>query len=372
MAGSVLLIVTTFANAFWAGWLLALRPRQLTGTQDRYDGLHTTTAVFAVPFMLVAGLLADKWGVEIVLLLGGCLAALAFVGLDRGNSLVPTIGAAALLAGAIAALLVGSLVLMPHAFYPAHPARSMNLGFIAIALGGLGGGLFVSQLTTTWGHHKTTLALAMASLLPAACVVSTPAGDFGDATGGDITLLLSDVRIVLILVIAALCFPLDAALGPWVRRYVREHAYRPSSATLMAVGYWVAFLGTRLIVGLMLPTGWEHVWIVVWAILAVVILTNMLGAYSPGTNLAGLWLTGACCAPLVPTLLGLALRNYAESAGLVLGLTAAAGMLGNLLVLPWIDATRPECLTRTSLRGATALAVVLLVPALVLAVIGIL
>jgi quinol-cytochrome oxidoreductase complex cytochrome b subunit len=259
---------------------------------------------------------------------------------------------------------------MPHAFYPAHPARSINLGFIAFAVGGLAG-MTTPQYAGRWGHHKTLLALAIASLLPAAFVMCTPSGEFPEPRGGDLMLLLADVRIGLIAVIAALCFPLDTMLGPWVRRYVVEHAHRRSGAVVMAVGFWAAFLGTRLFAGLTLPTGWEHVWIVVWAVLAVIIFSNMLGAYSPGTNMVGLWLTGACCAPLMPTLLGLALQINSDSPGLVLGLTAAAGMLGNLLVLRWIDASRPECMTKTSLRGATALAVVLLVPALVLAVIGI-
>jgi hypothetical protein len=84
----------------------------------------------------------------------------------------------------------------------------------------------------------------------------------------------------------------------------------------------------------------------------------------------GLWLTAACCAPFVPTLLGLTLHHHPECPGAAVGLTGAAGMLGILLASPLLDTSRPDRPSRNALRGAVALALLLLVPALVLAVLG--
>ena len=79
---------------------------------------------------------------------------------------------------------------------------------------------------------------------------------------------------------------------------------------------------------------------------------------------------GGCCGPLVPTLLGLLVESFPREPGRAAGLVCAAGALSTVLVVPWIDASRPGRSTRTAMRGAVALAVLSMAPALVLALLG--
>jgi hypothetical protein len=280
-------------------------------------------------------------------------------------------GTAAMLAGAAAALFNASIVLMPQAFFPDNAARSINLGFVAIAAGAMTAPLVLRLLVGRLEINKTLLILACACLVPAAAVACTPSEqlvlDPVPAERGDV---LHDPRIALLFLATALAFPLEAFLAPWVRRFVGEHAHVPGSTVVLSGGFWLAFLGSRLAAAVLLPDSGAAWLVLVLTMLAAITLGNLIGAYAPGSAGLALILTGACCGPLVPTLLGLVVQSNPGEIGPVVGWANAAGALSTALVVPWVDASRPGRSTRAAMRGAVALAVLLMAPALVLALIG--
>ena len=381
MAESTILLLATFANALLAGFLLALpgalRPTLLErpGIAGRYAQLlPAAVRLLLVPLMLATALLIDKWVVSTVLVAGGLLAALALVSVERGGafgSFASFAGTAAMLAGAAAALFNASIVVMPQAFFPGHAARAINLGFIAIAVGALAAPGLLRLLLRRLDLNKTLLVLAFACLIPAALVACTPSEQLVLApvapVQGDV---IRDPRIVLLFLATALAFPLEAFLGPWVRRFAREHSHVPGAAMALGAGFWLAFLGSRLAAAVMLPESWAAWLVLVLTMLAAITLGNLMGAYAPGSAGVALLITGACCGPLVPTLLGLVVQSNPGEIGPVVGLANAGGALSTVMVAPWVDASRPGSTTRTAMRAAMALAVLLMAPALVLALIG--
>src|SRR5436853_379694 len=96
MAGSALLIATVLATAFWAGVLLTVRPSQLIARTERRPGLRRTLIFLTLACMTISGIAVDLWGLQTVLVLGSCVAALAFLSLDHGDSLAATLGGTAL------------------------------------------------------------------------------------------------------------------------------------------------------------------------------------------------------------------------------------------------------------------------------------
>jgi hypothetical protein len=102
--------------------------------------------------------------------------------------------------------------------------------------------------------------------------------------------------------------------------------------------------------------------VLVLAMVAAITFGNMLSEYKPGGSGLGLWLAGACCGPLLPTLWGVVLNTFPASAGPALGLFNTAGALSLLALRPFLESS-----TRSALRWSTLLAVLLLAPALVLA-----
>jgi hypothetical protein len=381
VAGSTILLLATVTNALLAGFLLALpvalRPLLLErpAFSNRYAQLlPAAVRILLVPLMVATALLIDKWVVSTVLVAGALLAALALVTVERGgalSSLASFAGTAAMLAGAAAALFNASIVLMPQAFFPDNAARSINLGFVAIAAGAMTAPLVLRLLVGRLEINKTLLILACACLVPAAAVACTPSEqlvlDPVPAERGDV---LHDPRIALLFLATALAFPLEAFLAPWVRRFVGEHAHVPGSTVVLSGGFWLAFLGSRLAAAVLLPDSGAAWLVLVLTMLAAITLGNLMGAYAPGSAGLALILTGASCGPLVPTLLGLVVQSNPGEIGPVVGWANAAGALSTALVVPWVDASRPGRSTRAAMRGAVALAVLLMAPALVLALIG--
>ena len=189
-----------------------------------------------------------------------------------------------MLAGAAAALFNASILVMPQAFFAGNAVRSINLGFVAIALGPLAAPVVLRVALRRLEMNKALLVLAFCCLIPALCVACTPSEDFVlTAVAGEPGESMRDPRIVLLFLAVALAFPLEAFLGPWVRRFVCEHAYVPGSALLLTSGFWLAFLGSRLAAALFLPEAGGAWMVLVLAMLAAITLGNLIGAYAPGS-----------------------------------------------------------------------------------------
>jgi hypothetical protein len=374
MNGSYLLIAIVFACALLAGMVIALPgavaaslANHLQLASGRQRILRSLLLVLLVPMMLVAGLLIDKWGVQTLLLIGAMLAALALVLLERGyTKLRPALGAIALLAASGAALLTGSVVAMPHAIFPDNPARSVCLGSLATIVGVLLTPALLRTLVKRLEPRRTVLLLAMVCLVPAACVAVTPTEEVAQPTpSADWTHLFADHHLGLLLLLGLLAFPVEAALTGWTRRYVVEQGYLPGSTAVLGSGFWLMFLAARLATGLFLPNLGETILVIVLALVAAITMGNMLSEYAPGRGGWGLWLTGACFGPLVPAVQGLVLRMYPHDAGPALGLVNAAGALSTLVLVPLMEKS-----PRSALRWSTILALLLIAPALVLALTG--
>jgi hypothetical protein len=371
MNGSTMLIATLLACAGLSGAIFALPAalaplaKHLDLAEGRPRVLRTLFLVLLVPMMLVGGLLIDKWGVQTVLLTGGLLATLALVLMERGGAPRAAAGAMALLAAAEAALTTGSVVAMPHAFFPDNAGRSVCLGGLAVLAGALLSLVVVRLLTRRLEPRKVLLIMALGCLVPAGCVALTPAEDFAQPpTGVNWVHLFTDVRLPLVGLVVLLAAPLEAGLAGWTRRYVVEHGYLPGAAAVRWGGFWVAFLAARLAAALLLPPGGEAVLVLLAGLLTAVALGNMLSEYAVGSIL-GLWLVGACCGPLLPAALGLTLRAFTADPGPAVGIVSAAGALSTLALQPVLGRS-----TRGAMRLSTGLALMLLGPALVLALAG--
>lgn len=370
MNGAYLLLATVLACAFLAGSVLsvpAASAKALAGylelPERRVRGLRTLLVLLMVPMMPISGLVVDKWGVQTLLLLGALLAALAPVVLERAGSPPSALTAVMLLAGAGAALINGSLLLMPLVFFPDNPVRSVNLGSLVIFLGMVLTPPLVRKLGQRLEAQKLLLLLGLVCLVPAtlvacsdALVRTPPAADMGWLS------ILSDYRLALLALMAVLICPLDAALAGWVRRYVVELGYLKAPTTVMWGGLWIAFLGSRLLTGLFLPHGGGFILLLVLGLVAGITFGNMLSEFKVGGNGLGLWLAGACCGPLLPTLLGLVVQMFAGNPAPALGVVQAAGLLSMVGARPFLERS-----PRTALRWSTLQAVLMLAPALVLA-----
>jgi hypothetical protein len=118
---------------------------------------------------------------------------------------------------------------------------------------------------------------------------------------------------------------------------------------------WAAFLMGRLGMALFLhrdwlnpvADGWLLLMLAVWSAVA---LGNAAGSHTPAGATGALVLVGACLGPILPTLVGIALKEAGPAAyGTAYGIVSAVGVTGGLALAPLFRGTAAR---GKALRGA--------------------
>jgi fucose permease len=144
MAGFQAVAAVTISGAIVFGMMLALLgslklalAKRLNLGEGRIGALLSAFNLALIPMMLLVGLVIDRWGVRVTMILGSLILSGAMLYL----TLTPTysrVFSALLLAGlGGAAVSTASIVLMPAAFFPGEESASLNLGNVFFALGAL-------------------------------------------------------------------------------------------------------------------------------------------------------------------------------------------------------------------------------------------
>src|SRR5947208_266236 len=142
MIGFQAVTAVAIVGALLFGMVLTLPGRlQLPLTKDLQLGEERVSQLLLVvnlsllPLMLVSGILCDALGVQSVLLTGSFLTAGALFLLGTSITYLRSVAALFLIAAGGACLGTAATVLMPPAFFPTHPAASLNLGYVFCASG---------------------------------------------------------------------------------------------------------------------------------------------------------------------------------------------------------------------------------------------
>jgi fucose permease len=377
MNDAQLLLGTTVGGAFVAGLILALpgsltRPlaQHLGTSEGRAATLGAVLQLLLVPMMLVSGLLIDKWGPQVVLVLGTLLTACGIASLEFTRSYRHALLALLAVAVAGAGVSTASISLMPRAFFPDRTAASTNLGYVAFTLGVLLAPRLSGLLKSRLGFRRSLQMLALLCLLPAVPAVLTPAAAFAvgrpPADPGNV---LADPRLWLAALIALLYQPLEGSLSAWTATYLKELGYPERTAPVLWWAFWAVFLATRLLAASFVQAGFAPWLILLLALLAAVTLGNLVGAYRPTSGGLGLLLVGMCFGPLFPTLVGVVLQMFPHQPGLPVGVVLASAAAGSLLLPPFIDVYARRTSARLAMRIPMVVALALMAPALVLALI---
>ncbi len=368
------LIAVTIASAAAFGMLLALLgsiklalAKRLNIDEARVGGLLSAFFLALMPMMLLSGMLIDTLRVEWVVLLGSLLLALAVFGLALCRSYAHCLGAILLAGVAGPCLSAGSSVLMPRAFFPDNPAASTNLGNVFFGLGALLTPALADLLLRWLGFRRAVGLLAVVFLAPAVAMALTSREAFAIPAGprGSLVEVLSSPTLWLTALVFFLYCPLEGALGTWATTYLTGLGYREGRAALLLSGFWLTFLGGRLLTSVLqyrhiLPPGSEPWLICLLALLAAMALGNLAGASRMGNAGSGLLLLGLLLGPIFPTLVGLLFDHFEEhSRGTAFGAMFALGATGNLLLPPLIGAYARRTTVQRSLRIPLILALLL-------------
>jgi fucose permease len=352
MTGRYELIPVTIACAFVVGVVLALLgsiklslAKRLAIDEGRVGGLLAALNVALIPMMLLSGVLIDRCGVEWVLVFSALFTATGLFALALSRTYPVALASILVVGAAGAGLSTAGIVLMPVAFFPAHPAASSNLGNVFFGLGALLTPWLTDALIRGLGFRRGLGLLALLALTPALAAAMTPSSDFpAYANRGDLAAVLRDPVLWLAGLAFLLYYPLEGTIGAWATIYLTDLGYRERRAAFLLSAFWLAFLAARLSAAFLQQQSTTGIWSSPWfvlglALLAAVVLGNLAGAPTRGSAGWGLPLVGALFGPIFPTLVGILFKHFPEAQwGTAYGAMFAIGATGGLVLPPIMGA----------------------------------
>jgi fucose permease len=373
-----LLIASAVASGFAIGFVPVLVDSmrlplhgQLKGFEKAVDRILLLFYVTWLPAMPLAGMLIDDWRNMDVLFFGllACVLGMAWLGLAQ--SLRSLASSVLVLGAGYSAVAVAGIALMPAAlgFSPrASTIAALNVGFVCVSIGAVVAPMLVAWVGRRWGHRQGLLYLSLAPVV-AATLVYLARGDFPERQGfAPSSEFIHDARLWLLAAVILLYFALENCLEVWPEPYLKELGYRGRYLSAAMLLFWGAFTLVRLVTGWLPETNYDT-WLLLALVLASsILLGNLIGADEYSAGSAGVWLTGACYGPLLPSFLALVLDMFPESSP-ALGMMLALSGLDTLIVRPLMTALARRRPARTVMRVPTVLGLILAAPLFVLALI---
>jgi MFS family permease len=380
MAGIQAVTMVAIGGAFTCGLALALLGALKRAVAEegatsgrRVGALSVALNLFLIPTVLLWGLLVDRWGVRGVVLCGSVSLTAGLLALSVRPA-PPRDFLALLLAGlGGSALWTASTVAMPQAFFGvALATASVNLGHVFLALGAL----VAPGLVDVFGQRlrlKKALALfAFLCLLPAFPAALADEGTLdapGEPAASGAAVLLTNEHVWLAGLVLFFYVPLEAVIGVRATAYLvgSSHSKRPGA---WMAGFWAAFVASRLLTAFaqytdVLSARHDAWFVVLLALLAAVALGNLSGTTRRSATRIGVVLLGLLLGPVLPTLVGVVLRNLSEEQGTAVGVLFGLGSLGSLVLGPVLAGRKAPESVQAALRRPMVLALVLAGVALV-------
>ncbi len=222
----------------------------------------------------------------------------------------------------------------------------LNLAFVGVCLGTLAAPQWIHAVVGRFESRRGFLLLALACLVPALFVLVTPADHFAsalpnDANASQATPIFDDPLAWILAGLVFLYFPLEGLLASWRKNFWQQTDH---AARLAPLVFWLVFLSARLATGWLVGDRYA-IWVLVSLALGhAAMLGNLAGEFSHRGGAAWLWGAGASSAPLLPTLLAIALTLFPRTPAAVMGLMFGLGYLGNFVLQPLLQgfaANRP-------------------------------
>ncbi len=343
-----LLMVTTLFASFFVGacltlltWTTAPVRNHLKITTPRQQmGLAVAFLAFLTVIMILSGWFITGMGAKAVLIWGSLIAGFSLASLGLTNSYQNSLIAAALLGTGTAMLHTALVVIMPRAFLNVvDPAGSVNLGYIAVALGGLLMPKLYPTLLERIGIRRAFLGLGLAALLPAGMAAITANILFPDytSTAGIGTLLQNPLTWIITLGVF-FYYCVETSVLSWTPNFLHSFSFSSRSMLLLQVTFWVALLGARALAAFVFTTTPAFLaLLLVLAILTAVSIGNMIGIDERVSSGGSYLFLGGCLGPILPTMLGLITILYGNSGPPAVGLICGLGMCGKLVSFPVMD-----------------------------------
>ncbi len=374
--------VVAFASVFGLGIIFSvigavkLKMAEVLEIDDaKVGGLISALMFSSLVVVLVIGPLMDKVGYKAIAVLGFAAGGVCLWILATARSYGLALVACLLLGiGAMCVNTAGNVLGPTVLFGGENAPAASNLLNVFFGVGAFVTPLIAAALLSRMGYTPTVSIIGAVCFVP---IIIALLSKYPPAPPGfDISQSLGLIANPAVLVggIALFCYiGLEVSMGGFVSTYAKSHDLTDERAGAVLSGFWISLMVARLAaagaLNLVEPT--KHaILIPILAVGAVISISIMVTARSPGMGIFGTILTGLAFGPCFPTLVGVTFTKTAAIplgiAGSVFGLIFAIGLAGATLLPMAIGKYSAQLSIRQSLKIAIGVAAGLIVVSAIL------
>ena len=345
------LVISGIAYAL-LGSVKAPLSKQLNIGETGVGGLMSMFGLTIIPMALIAGILNDLVGRQIIISSGFILTMLSLVLLANSKNMKMALASVFLFGTGWAAVINVLNVASPIAFV-ALENRTQDTAHFAMNLGDFifGVGAFIAPLLFAWMIRRIRLSrtfyfVAVLSLLPVLLglfvkwdveALRVPTGVSFDAK---MTLLVDGMKVLLRDPVVWLCslamffhFPMEFSVATWGTTLMGDKGVSENKSASMLSVFWLTFLVSRLVTAFGLPSGYGMVLAMVLAVLAVISILGLVISQSGKMTCVLIILLGAIMGPIFPTLIAILVGNTEKDLqGRAIGIFFSLGGIGCTLI----------------------------------------
>ena len=267
------------------------------------------------PTIMACGFLTDALGRKGVFVGGMAAIAVAVFLLARGRTYAAAAAAVLLLgAGWSGTVNVGN-VLMRISVSQENLTRAMNFYDCVFGFGAFATPFVLGLLLKRLGYAAGVALLGVLMLVPLALAVFADMGESGASASSASLGALFQSRTFWLAGLAFLFYvPIESSVAGWATTLVaRQGPGGERAASLALSGFWLAFMGSRLLVSITGVHGHERPFLLGLALACVALMLALVGFRGRVPVAAVVGLCGLVCGPVFPTLIGVYLTGVDAS-----------------------------------------------------------
>jgi len=286
--------------------------------EARVGRLVAAFGLMVGPTIMACGFLTDALGPKGVFLAGMAAIALAVFLLSRGRGYAAATVAVLLLgAGWSATVNVGN-VLMRISVTAEHLTRAMNFYEFVFGFGAFTAPFLLGLLLKRAGFGAGLSILAGLMLVPAGMALGADMSPAVETAVSTASVGVSSLFASKVFWIAGFAFlfyvPIESSIAGWATTLVTKQGPGGERAASIALsGFWLAFMGSRLIVSIVGVHGKELYFLLALSLACVALMLAVVGFRGRAPVAAVVVACGAVCGPVFPTLIGVFLGGVDAS-----------------------------------------------------------
>lgn len=341
----VALPILGFVYALLGGLKLSLTDR-LQLDEGKVGRLVSAFGMMVGPIIMACGFLTDAVGRKGVWAVGCAAVAAAIFILARTRSFRGALIAVLLLgAGWSATVNVGNVLMRVSVLDPARLSKAVNFYDFIFGFGAFATPMVLALTLRRLGYERGLCLLAAIAVLPVVMGLFAemdPAGPAAPAPAGAgpapaVLVELLSSKLFWIMGLAFLFYvPLESAVAGWATTIVVSQAVSGGQeerskkiASIALSGFWLCFMGGRLVVSLVGANGREQLMLQVLSGACLVLMLGIVFLRGRAATAAVILLAGLAFGPIFPTMMALLLGSVPPAAmGRAVGFFFFFGSIG--------------------------------------------